>query len=333
MKKLFIILGLPLTVFCGCKKSSKNEGAAPNQDVVSTFAGNGQPGYNGGPPGTDYLNGPTGLAFDAAGNLYVADPILQMIVRITPDAVATIYAGIGTGGFENGTAHNSEFFYPEGVAFDKSGNLFVGDSYNNVIRKVAPDGTVSTFAGVPGPTGGYQDGPAISAQFNMPAGIVFDPAGNLYVADVNNGMIRKITPSGTVSTVAGGLSLANPTQPGIDSDGNLYVSNQDPANYGIVKITATGTKSLYVSNVVTQGGLIFDPSGDLYIADAKQAVILKIAPDGSQNTVAGKTGVGGYVNGPVLSAEFGYPLGIALDKSGNLFVADYGTNTIRKVIF
>jgi len=177
--------------------------------VVSTFAGTaGYYGlFNGTGPEASF-NGPTGLAFDAAGNLYVADSQNNAIRKITPQAVVTTLAGSGLYGSTNGAGSVASFSHPYDIAVDSNGNVYVTDSGDNTIRKITPSGVVSTLAGTPSVWGGYADGVGAAGQFTYPLGITMSSEGNIYVADCMNSTIRKITPTGTVTTVVGAAKQA-----------------------------------------------------------------------------------------------------------------------------
>ena len=208
--------------------------------VVSTFTGSGTEAQ---------FEDPYGLAVDSFGNVYVADESNHRIRKITPadrieDRVVSTFAGSGTANSGNGTGTAAQFYFPGGVAVDSSDNVFVADSGNNRIRKITPAGVVSTLAGS---TEGFADGIGNTAQFNGPLGVAVDSSGNVYVADSYNHLIRKITPAGVVSTLAGtgteGFADGTgdtaqfyfPTGVAVDSYGNVYVA--DSNNHRIRKIT------------------------------------------------------------------------------------------------
>jgi streptogramin lyase len=163
--------------------------------IVSTLAAN---DTTGGAPG---MNNPTGVAINATGNVFVANYLNNNILLVSPAGTISLFAGTGLTGADNGPAASATFYLPNNVALDAAGNVYVADGVNNLIRKIATDGTVSTLAGS-GMTGAI-DSTGVNASFNGPAGLVVDPQGNVYVADANNNKIRKITPAGVVTTVAG----------------------------------------------------------------------------------------------------------------------------------
>jgi sugar lactone lactonase YvrE len=278
--------------------------------IVTTLAG-GSPGSADGTGTAASFNSPVGLAVDSAGNIYAADDGNDLIRKITPSGVVSTLAGsAGVTGLVNGAADTALFNSPMGVAFDASGNLYVADSGNNLIRKIAPSGMVSTLAG--GGGGGYMgsgsgDGAGTLASFWCPVGIVLDPAGNLFVADQQNNLIRKVTPGGVVTTLAGGG--------GLGYMGSGY---------------ADGKGSSAAFSLPT--GLALDPGGNLYVGDSGNSLIREISPGGVVSTLAGSLTLGA-VNGPASIASFHMPEGVVLGGSGVLYVADQQNEMIRKIAF
>ena len=293
---------------------------------------------------------PTGLALDASGNLYLADWGGNKIKKITPAGVVTTVAGSGTQGNADGTGTAAQFNSPYDVAFDQSGNAYVADSNNNVIRKITPSGVVSTFAG--SGTIGNADGTGTAAQFYTPSGITVDPFGNIYVADTENFTIRKITLAGVVSTFAGGqqgyadgtgaaAQFNSPRGIQADASGNVYVA--DSGNNRIRKITPAGVVTTVAGS--TRGfangtgtaaqfsyptGVAPDTSGNIYVADANNNVIRKITSGGVVTTYAG-SGAAGRVNGSGTAASFNTPWGIAVDASGILYIGESDNSDVRKI--
>ena len=324
--------------------------------VVSTFAGSEAGGFADGIGTAAKFNLPTGVAVDSSGNVYVVDTHNHRIRKITPadrieNRVVITLAG-----------STAQFFYPYGVAVDSSGNVYVADLYNHRIRKITPAGVVSTLAG--SGTAGHEDGTGTAAKFNYPYGVAVDSSGNIYVADYGNHRIRKITSTGMVSTLAGsgdagsanGTGTATefngPIGVAVDSSGNVYVA--DTNNHRIRKITpadriedrvvsifagsgaagfADGTGTAAKFNLPT--GVAVDSSGNVYVADADNNRIRKITPadrieDRTVSTLAGSD-TKGFADGTGTAAEFNYPRGVAVDSSGNVYVADAHNHRIRKL--
>jgi trimeric autotransporter adhesin len=274
--------------------------------VIATVAGNGSFGYSGdgGQLTSAQLYWPNGIATDSAGNLFIADTENNRIRKASPSGIITTVAGTGYFGFsgDGGLATSAELFYPEGIAVDSSGNLFIADSGNHCIRKVSASGIITTVAGT-GSLGYSGDGgSATAAKLNGPYGVAVDSAGNLFIADTFNERIRKVS-SGIISTVAGTGSS------GYSGDGGQATSAQLSGPYGVA----------------------VDSAGNLFIVDTNNNCIRKVS-SGIITTVAGD-GSAGYSgdNGQATSAQLDYPMGVALDSAGNLFIADGNNNCIRKV--
>jgi len=326
--------------------------------VVTTIAGTaGKSGsLDGTGPAAQFAT-PGNVAVDGSGNVYVADQLNHTIRKITPAGVVTTIAGTATvAGHNDGTGTASRFDQPYGIAVDGSGNVYVADTYNCTIRKITPAGVVTTLAGTPGAEGSA-DGTGAAAQFNYPTGVAVDGGGNVYVADVLSDTIRKVTPAGVVTTLAGSAGLTGfadgtgaagefnfPYDIAVDGGGNLYVA--DLYNFTIRKITP--------ANVVTtlagspgQGyadgagsaarfyyptDMALDGNGNLYVADNSNCTIRKITPSGVVTTIAGTPGSIGYADGTGAAAQFDYPYAVALDGSGNMYVTDQSAQTIRKIV-
>jgi hypothetical protein len=324
-----------------------------NAQCVSTLAGSGVSGYADGIGTVSQFYFPTGVATDASGNVYLADSYNHRIRKITPSGVVTTLAGSGSAGFINGTGVESKFKYPYGVAVDLSGNVYVADGYNHRIRKITPSGVVTTLAG--SGIAGYSDGAGTSAEFNVPHGVAVDALGNVYVADVVNNRIRKITPAGMVTTLAGsrvqgftdgigiGAQFSGPTGVATDALGNVYVADHN--NNRIRKITPTGIVTTLAGSeasgfadgigILAQfsgpDGVAVDSSGNVYVADSGNNRIRKITPLGLVTTLAG-SGAYGFSDGTGVTAVFYFPKSIAIDASGNAYVGDQSNHRIRKII-
>ena len=289
-----------------------------SQDGIGTAAG---------------FNNPTGLAVDASGNVYVADTSNSTIRKITPAGVVSTLAGLaGLRGSANGPRGLARFNEPEGVAVDTSGNVYVADTDNHTVRRVTPDGVVSTLAGLAG-SSGSNNGTGEQARFNAPEGIASDANGNLYVADTQNSTIRKITPAGVVSTLAGVAGIvgradgagehASFSRPGavvVDASGNLYVL--DARNDTIRKVTLNGVVSTF-AGLDTPGeprGIAIDTNGNLYIA-YNFGTIQKVTPSGEVSALATPVVASSESDGAGSEIRFQSIQGIAADASGNLYVA------------
>ena len=272
-------------------------------------------------------------------------------------AVVTTLAGQARSkGSTDGSGASARFYWPSGIACDAAGNLYVADERNNTIRKITPAGEVTTLAGK-AHSKGSADGSAAAARFNSPEGIACDSAGNLYVADARNSTIRKITPAGEVTTLAGeagfegstdgwgtGARFAGPCGIACDAAGNLYVT--DTGNNTIRKVTSAGKVTTVAGTAGDYGGhdgkgtaarfwrpdgLACDAAGNLYVADAWNDTIRKITPAGEVSTFAGTAHSAGSADGSGAAARFNGPWGIARDASGSVYVADAFNSTIRKM--
>ncbi|MEO8886979.1 MAG: putative Ig domain-containing protein, partial [Mucilaginibacter sp.] len=254
-----------------------------NTGVVSVFAGNGVPAGVDGQGTAASLYHPDGITIDAAGNLYVGDEQNQLVRKITPGGLVSTLAGNnGIAGSANGTGTAASFSTPRGVAVDATGNVYVADQGNNMIRKITPVGVVTTYAG--SATGGFTNGSIATATFATPTGVTLDAVGNLYVTDASNNAIRKITPAGIVSTFATGLNF--PREIKVDGTNNFYVTNQN--GNSVSRITAAGVVTpLVVTNlngvvIPFNGpiGLTLDGQGNLFVADAAANQVKKITISG-----------------------------------------------------
>jgi alpha-tubulin suppressor-like RCC1 family protein/sugar lactone lactonase YvrE len=269
--------------------------------AVITLAGQaGSSGSVDGAGSAARFNGPSGVAVDSEGDVYVADTLNNTLRMVTPSGLVSTLAGLpGTAGSADGTGSAALFRGPQGLAIDSGGNLYVADTNNHTIRKVVPStGVVTTVAGLPG-TSGSIDG--FLALFDYPSGVAIDGAGKLYVADTENHTIRVVQPSGLVSTVAGLTGSSG---------------------------AADGTSSAARFN--SPSDVAVDSSGTLYVADTDNFTIREVVPStGAVTTLAGVAGSSGSTNGSGSMVRFFHPVGIAADSSGNLYIADTDNHTIR----
>jgi len=316
---------------------------------VTTLAGNGQAASVDGPTAKARLYWPSGIAVDAEGMVFFTEPFVHRVRRLAPDGtVMTLASGWG---YKEGKGTNAAFDNPRGIALTADGLLIVADSANHLVRRVTKDGQTSLLAGVF--NRGNKDGFGKAASLRAPAGIGSDAFGNVFVADNTNQTIRKITPAGLLTTVAGSgkggfkdgapfeamFNSPNDVEPG--PDGSLYVTDYN--NMRIRRVAPDGQVSTFASG---GGGykdgppkiarftypirLAMGPKGALYVSDRGNFRIRKVAPDGTVSTFAGN-GKKGYKDGKASEAEFGYPSGIDVDGAGNVFVSDRPNRRIRRI--
>jgi hypothetical protein len=325
--------------------------------MLSLLAGGpGGPGWQDGTGAAASFDEPYGVATDTAGNVYVAEFANQIIRKITPAGVVTTLAGMAKiSGSTDGTGAAARFSGPWGVATDSAGNVYVADAFNNTIRKITPNGVVSTFAGAQ--MSGSTDGTGAAARFNQPQGVATDSAGNVYVADTGNFTIRQITPAGVVSTFAGTAGMLGSSDGtgaaarfrsvwglATDSAGNVYVA--DTGNGTIRKITRAGVVSTFAGTAGTygsadgmgaaaqfsnMGGVATDAAANVYVADTYNHTIRKITPAGVVTTLAGTAGMTGSSDGQGAAARFDEPIDVAADGAGDVYVADGSNNVVRKI--
>ena len=272
--------------------------AQTSSALVTTLAGSGSSGYADGTGTQASFSAPAGVAVDGNGNVYVADSSNHRIRKITANGTVSTLAGSGSSGYADGNGTSARFSSPWGVAVDGSGNVYVADSSNHRIRKISPSGIVTTLAG--SGVAGFANGYRTSASFNNPFGIAVDGSGNVYVADIGNHRIRKIDGNGNVTTLAG-----SGTEGAVDGLG-------------------TSASFAYPR------GLALDGAGNLYVGDWGTEKIRRIDASGNVTTLAGSGGFG-FADGQGTSAIFARPNGVAVDGSGNVYVADHNNHRIRKI--
>jgi uncharacterized protein (TIGR03437 family) len=339
--------------------------------IIATVAGNGTSGFSGdgGPAINAQMAGSNGVAVDGEGNLFIADHNNNRVRKVSTNGIIATVAGNGTSGFSGDgmPATSAQIWGPDGVAVDGSGNLFIADTTNNRVRKVSTDGIIATVAG--NGTSGFSGdgGPATKAAMWHPLGIAVDGSGNLFIADTTNDRVRKVSTNGTITTVAGGgnsgsagdggpatsAQLAYPSAVAVDGSGNLFIADEHSAS--VRKVSANGIIATVAGNGIAafsgDGGLAtsasltgpdsvaVDGSGNLFITDSFSNRVRKVSTDGIITTVAGN-GLGGFSGdgGPATSAQL-YLLfsstfekfGVAVDGTGNVFVADSSNNAVRRL--
>jgi sugar lactone lactonase YvrE len=333
--------------------------------IITTVAGTGTAGSSGdgGQATSAQLFFPYGAAVDSAGNLFIADSDNHRIRKVSSSGIITTVAGTGSSGFSGngGQATSAQLYYPDWIAVDSAGNLYIADSYNSCIRKVSASGIITTVAGT-GASEGYSGdgGQASAAQLYKPEGVALDSAGNLFIADSGNACIRKVS-SGIITTVAGtGVSagysgdggqaasaqLNYPYGVTVDSAGNLFIV--DTWNNRVRKVSTSGIITTVAGNgslgyggdggpassaqLNSSYGVAVDSAGNLFIADTYNERIRKVSSSGIITTVAGD-GSWGYSGdgGQATSAQLDNPYGVAVDSAGNLFIADTYNHRVRKV--
>jgi sugar lactone lactonase YvrE len=333
------------------------------QGTISTLAGTGVTGFGGdnGPATSALLAGPSGVAFDAAGNTYIADTANFRIRRVSPLGVITTYAGSGVSGYsgDGASAANAQFRSPRRMVAAPDGTLYIVDTDDHRIRRVSPSGQVSTYAGN-GQQGNSGDGgTAITARLDSPSDVVLDAAGNLYIAELGSLRVRRVTPAGIISNYAGNgnffstgdggqanaAGLAGPTSLAIDSAGNLFIGEfqgkvRKVTPAGIIS-TVAGSNQLGYSGdggAATSArlgnvqGIAVDASGNLLIADTTNHRIRKVTPAGLISTEAGNGTAGSTGDGNNATfAQLNAPTGIAVTATGAFVIAEAAGHRVRRV--
>jgi uncharacterized protein (TIGR03437 family) len=333
--------------------------------IFSIVAGNGNYLYapDGTPAVRGFLNGPTGVTFDASGNMVVADQYRNRLLKITPDGLLYTIVGNHRGGNspDNIPAADTTLDAPSRVKFDSGGNLYIADQNHQRIRKIDPNGLITTVAG-DGNAGFSGDGGlATRASLGYPVGMAFDTAGNMFVADGENHRIRKVTPNGIITTFAGTgvagfsgdggpaskASFNHPSDLDFDNTGNMYVA--DDRNHRIRKITPDGTVSTVAGNgfgrfsgdggpataasIYYPNDLYVAKDGSIYIADTGNDRIRRVDTRGIITTVAGNGAYGNTGDGGLApQASLTDVRGVTMDAAGNLFIGDTSNNRVREVL-
>lgn len=355
--------------------------------VISTVAGTGSKGFSGdnGPGDRAMLNFITGdesvedefghIAVDSAGNLYIVDRGNQRIRKLATNGVITTIAGTGTPGFngDNRPAISAALNYPSGIAVDRAGNIFITDQDNNRVRKIDTNGTITTVAGSGNHGFSGDGGPATNASMDGPSAVAVDAAGNLYIADTFNDRVRTVDArTGLISTIAGNgqhgdddlgrdgvdattIRLGWPSGLAVDSAGNLFISDHhnnvvrvvNLQNRLVRRVAGTGRhveeNPLGDAGPATEAplafpmGLALDAAGNLYVADMHNNAIRRISSSLSPGaTISTPVGIGSFgFSGdgtPAWGAKLARPTGLAVDSNGNLFVADWYNQRVRKVV-
>ncbi len=316
--------------------------------AITTIAGSGARGYagDGGQARSAQLSFPTGVAVDSRGNVYIADRINDRVRKVSPGGTITTFAGTGESGFTNDgePATTAELNRPEDVAVDRRGNVYIADTGNQRIRRVSPDGTITTFAG----TGRYgfsgDGGLATSASLAEPIAVAVDRRGNVYIGDWRNSRVRKVS-GGRITTLAGtgrrGFSgdggaaasaqISDPHAVTVDGKGAVYIADGPRVR----KVSPDGTITTIAGaggELTFPEGVAVDPKGNLYISDFGDNQVKKLSRAGKLTTIAGTIRMGfSGDGGPALSARLSHPAGIALDRKGNIFIADFGNSRVRRV--
>lgn len=329
------------------------------QATVTTLAGStsGSYGYTDATGTAALFNGPQYIAYNPNnGNLYVSDVLNNTVRTIAPSSGVVSSYTQSTLGFTNGPLSSASFYGPAGIAFDAQNNTYIADLGNNAIRKITAGGTVTTFAG--SGLNSYADGTGTAASFASPQGLATDASGNLYVADRANNLIRKITPAGVVTTLAGGVVLTGASQqslPGyingttgtasafnrpsslaLDQKGGLFVADVNNRAIRDVNLTSTATNT-FAGNSVQKAllgvpvAITSDTNGNLFIVD-QGGRVLEITTNNVLYVLAGSSGVTAFADGVGAAAKFNTPSGIAVDANGVVYVADFGNNCIRKLV-
>ena len=331
---------------------------------LTVFAGNGSFGLpKAGRATKSALAGPTDVALNSRGDLFIADHANNIVEEVTPAGELSIVAGTGKPGLPKpGLATKSTLNAPSGVALDSRGDLFIADSNNNVVEEVTPAGKLSVVAG-DGHVGQPTAGPATKSALNTPSGVALDSRGDLFIADSTNNLVEEVSPGGKLSVVAGDghggpatagpatkSDLNGPSGLALNSRGDLFIA--DNANNTVEEVSPAGKLSVVAGNGTTgppvpgpatksglQGptGVALDPRGDIFIADWGNNVVEEVSPAGKLSVAVGNGDEGPPTPGPAtgspLGGANGGPTGVVVGANGTLFISDQGNNVIEKVTY
>ncbi len=359
-----LLIGAALAVICAAAALGGS-----GVGTITTIAGTGVAGFSGdgGQAALAQMDEPQGVAVDGQGNVYFTDFTSQRVRKITSSGTITTFAGyfsatITTGSTpvgDGGPATSAPLYYPVGLALDKQGNLYIAEYEEQRVRKVSPNGTITTFAGsgqvgIAGFSG--DGGPATAARLRYPSAVAVDGQGSVYIADEGNHRVRKVSPGGTITTIAGSgvagfsgdggpatsANLNYPQGVAVDAQGNVYIA--DTSNYRVRKVSPGGTISTFAGGGSSLGdggpataaqlnapkGVAVDGQGNVYIADTNDNRVREVSPGGTISTFAGGGSSLGD-GGPATSAELGQPSAVAVDGQGNVYIADTDNHRVRKV--
>ena len=326
---------------------------------LSVVAGNGNKGApTPGPADSSRLDDPSGVAVDASGDLFIADQYNYVVEEVTPAGRLSMVAGNGKEGVPTpGPADSSRLDDPSGVAVDAYGDLFIADSFNEVVEEISPAGRLSVLAGN-GQFGPPTPGPADSSKLDDPSGVAVDAHEDLFIADAGNNVVEKVAPAGRLSVVAGMATEGLPPTPGpatssklddpsgvaVDAHGDLFIA--DWGHNVVEEVTPAGRLSVVAgtgiegaptpgpadsSNLNDPLGVAVDAQGDLFIADQLNNVVEEVTPAGRLSVVAGNGKPGAPTPGPANSSKLSGPAGVAVDAHGDLFIADQYNYVVEEV--
>jgi len=329
---------------------------------ISTVAGDGTRGFggDGGPATSAQLNSPVAVAVSPSGDLFIADAGNHRIRRVSGGTITTV-AGTGLPTFsgDGGSAAQASLNVPMHLLFDAVGNLYVADSGNNRVRRIDSSGVITTVAGSGARGFSGDGGAALQARLNAPVALALHPDGTIVIADMGNNRVRAVDAQGVIRTLAGGgigdggnprhAVLSLPYGVAVDAQGRLYIADTEhhrirrvmlsEENPRIETIAGTGVSGFngddrpaVEAHLNFPRGLAVDAEGNLYVADAFNHRVRKITPEGIIRTVAG-TGRAGFSGDGDLAvrAELRFPLAVAVDAEGRLYIADAGNNRVRRV--